>query len=322
MVYMLFDNPTDKQNMAFLNGFETVEIRQIYPSKKCDSIRKLIVTCNKCIKQTTEKDTIICWYDFMGVLCWWICRIQRKKRRIVILNILLKDKATVKNKVAKVLYRAPLKAINVQATVTAEKYGAHLNQMLGIHKKYILLHDIYHESYKIDYNGQIIPNSVFCGGRNGRNWDFLFRIACEMPTIVFRCVMPKELFDQHKSAIPDNVTVWSDIPEKEFLKLMCESQLVVMPLDTEAPAGLIVFYQAAANEKMVITSDTVVMREYFAQERGVLCKDAIEDWKNKIEYYLQTEEKAKKSARAFRLFLEQECSEERYAETLWKMISK
>lgn len=26
MVYMLFDNPADKQNMAFLNGYETAKI--------------------------------------------------------------------------------------------------------------------------------------------------------------------------------------------------------------------------------------------------------------------------------------------------------
>ena len=32
-IYMLFDNPADKQNMTFLNGFETVKIRQVYPSQ-------------------------------------------------------------------------------------------------------------------------------------------------------------------------------------------------------------------------------------------------------------------------------------------------
>ena len=43
---------------------------------------------------------------------------------------------------------------------------------------------------------------------------------------------------------------------------MCQSSLVVMPLDTEAPAGLIAFFQAAANGRMSITSDTVTTREY------------------------------------------------------------
>lgn len=37
------------------------------------------------------------------------------------------------------------------------------------------------------------------------------------------------------------MVVKSDIPEREFLEFMCQSQLVVTPLDTEAPAGLIAF---------------------------------------------------------------------------------
>ena len=42
-----------------------------------------------------------------------------------------------------------------------------------------------------------------------------------------------------------------------------------MPLDTEAPAGLIALFQAATYGKMVITTDTVTTREYFSGDRGV-----------------------------------------------------
>lgn len=102
---------------------------------------------------------------------------------------------------------------------------------------------------------------------------------------------------------------------------MCQSQLVVTPLDTEAPAGLIAFYQAAANGKMAITLDTVTTQEYFADGRGALCGRNIEDWKNKIQYYLQNREEADVSVAKFKSFLESECSEERYAKTLWRMLA-
>lgn len=65
--------------------------------------------------------------------------------------------------------------------------------------------------------------------------------------------------------------VLTDVPEKKFLEFMCESELVVMPLDTEALAGLIAFYQATANGKMSITSNTVSTQEYFTDGRGALC---------------------------------------------------
>ena len=131
MVYMLFDNPADKQNMAFLNSYETAKIRQVYPPQKCNSTKEMLAACKDMIKQSAEGDTIICWYDFMAVLCWWLCKVQFKNRKIIALNILLKDKATTKNKAAKLLYKPVLKSKKVQATVTSKKYGEHLNEMLG-----------------------------------------------------------------------------------------------------------------------------------------------------------------------------------------------
>ena len=175
MVYMLFDNPADKQNMTFLNGNETAKIRQVYPSKKCNSTKEMLAACKDIIKKSADGDTIICWYDFMAVLCWWLCKVQFKNRKIIALNILLKDKATTKNKVAKLLYKPVLKSKKVQATVTSKKYGEHLNEMLRIHKRYTLLHDTYHGGYSIEYEGEVVPNSVFCGGRNGRDWEFLIK---------------------------------------------------------------------------------------------------------------------------------------------------
>ena len=317
---MLFDNPKDKNNMKFLYNYETADIQQVYPPYKCNTVKDMLNVCNDMIKQSTRDDTIICWYDFMAVLCWWLCKLKLEKRKVVALNILLKDKDTFKNKVAKFLYRSMLKSNNVQATVTSQKYGEHLNKMLKINKKYTLLHDIYHGNYNIGYSGITIPNTVFCGGRNGRDWNFLIKIAKSMPEVVFNCVMPKNIYKQYENQFSTNMKVLSDIPEKRFLEFMCESQLVVMPLDTEAPAGLIAFYQASANGKIAITSDTVSTQEYFTEGRGALCGRNIEDWKNTIQHCLKHREEADVSAAKFKSFVERECSEEKYAKILWEIV--
>lgn len=55
---------------------------------------------------------------------------------------------------------------------------------------------------------------------------------------------------------------------------------------------------------MAITSDTVTTQEYFADGRGALCGRNIEDWKNKIQYYLQNREEADVSVAKFKSFLE------------------
>ncbi len=111
-IYMLFDNTADKQILTFLNGYETAGIRQVYPLKKCDSIKKMLAACKDMIKNSTDGDTIICWYDFMAILCWWLCKFKLENRKIVALNILLKDKATVKKQVSKAF---------IQASVEIEK---------------------------------------------------------------------------------------------------------------------------------------------------------------------------------------------------------
>lgn len=320
MIYMLFDNPEDKNNMKFLYNYETADIQQVYPPYKCNSVKDMLNVCNDMIKQSTHDDTIICWYDFMAVLCWWLCKLKLKKRKVVALNILLKDKDTLKNKLAKFLYRKMLKSNNVQATVTSKNYGEHLNQILKINKKYTLLHDIYHGNYNIGYSGITIPNTVFCGGRNGRDWNFLIKIAKSMPEVVFNCVMPKNIYKQYENQFSTNMKVLSDVPEKRFLEFMCESQLVVMPLDTEAPAGLIAFYQATANGKMSITSDTVSTQEYFTDGRGALCINDIDDWKNNIQYYLEHNEVCDMKVERLKNFLENDCSEEKYAKTLWEIV--
>lgn len=320
MIYMLFDNPEDKNNMKFLYNYETADIQQVYPPYKCNTVKDMLNVCNDMIKQSSRGDTIICWYDFMAVLCWWLCKFKLKKRKVIALNILLKDKDTFKNKVAKFLYRSMLKSNNVQATVTSKNYGKHLNKMLKINKKYTLLHDIYHGNYNISYSGITIPNTVFCGGRNGRDWNFLIKIAKSMPEVVFNCVMPKNIYKQYENQFSTNMKVLSDIPEKRFLEFMCESQLVVMPLDTEAPAGLIAFYQATANGKMSITSDTVSTQEYFTDRRGALCVNDIDDWKNNIQYYLEHNEVCDMKVERLKHFLENDCSEEKYAKTLWEIV--
>ena len=80
--------------------------------------------------------------------------------------------------------------------------------------------------------------------------------------------MPSALKEQFLDVMGDNVCVKTDILESEFMEFLCESQLIAMPLDTEAPAGLTVYFQAAANNKMIITSDTVTTEGYLSNGCG------------------------------------------------------
>lgn len=322
MIYFIFDNPADKQKMEFLKDYDTSSFERIFPEKQCKSIKSMLDVCINCIKKSSSGDTVIFWYDFMGIIFWWLCKIFNRKRQIVILNILLKNKKSMKNKVARILYKTALKSKNIKATVTSKEYGVYVNNFLGIKKQYIVLHDIYHERYNIKYGGKVQNNSVFCGGRNGRNWELLKNLANEMMDIQFNIVVPKDMYEQYKNDFGANVNIKTEITETEYLQLMCQSELVIMPLNTEAPAGLIAIFQAVANGKMTIVSDTVTTQEYFKNNTEALCKNRIDDWKIQIRYWVENPQEAIKCAEKSRKFLEENCTEKDYAKTLLTVVSE
>ena len=36
---------------------------------------QMLSVCSTTVKRTKSGDTIVCWYDFMGVLCWWLSKL-------------------------------------------------------------------------------------------------------------------------------------------------------------------------------------------------------------------------------------------------------
>lgn len=322
MIYVLYDKPKKLEDMSFLTAAFEKEYKEIYPEWRCTSIKQMLSVCSTTVKRTKAGDTIVCWYDFMGVLCWWLSKLNNKKIKVIAINILLKDKNTAKNKVAKYLYKKALCSNTFSATVTTVEYGHYINEILNIKADFTLLHDVYHKNYMFNKSVETKLNTVFCGGRNGRDWKLLFNIAKKLPTVTFNCVMPSVLEEQFSDDIGDNVCVKTDIPENKFIEFLSESQIIAMPLDTEAPAGLTVYFQAAANDKMIITSDTVTTEGYLSDGRGVLCKDTVDDWVFNIQYYLVHTCETDACAKKFKSFLEIECSEKKYADTLWGMIAE
>ena len=101
---------------------------------------------------------------------------------------------------------------------------------------------------------------------------------------------------------------------------MCESALVCLPLNTEAPAGLLVFFHAAANKRMVITTDTVTTREYIGKDRGVALKNNVDEWVQSIRHYLQDQYTRELYANNMLEFLKKECTEKKYVNGIEKMI--
>ncbi len=276
----------------------------------------------KVIWRSKKNDTIVGWHYLQAVLAWWMCRLTFRKRRFVCLNVLLKVEKSPKNWLHRYICKKALQADNFKATVTSVPYGKWLNSQLGIDVEYTLLHDVYHDYY---YTPQFEEgksrNIVFSGGSSGRDWELMLDIVKATPEVKFYMIMPghqyRPFMKKHNGDIPQNVIIDHDLPIKHFMHRLCQSTLVVLPLSINAPAGLTVMYQAAANRRMVITSDAEAMKEYFMPYQ--LCGKDPAQWCDKIRYYLAHEEERNKENDRFHDFITTQCTEQNYAKTVAKL---
>ena len=316
--FLLFDNNgNDKQ---FISNKLRIPLSIIFSPETKKKIFGWIQGVLVVISKSKKNDTIICWFDFQAVLCWWICHLTFMHRKIVCINILLKDKSSLRNKIVSYLYKKSLLSSCFSASVTSVKYGEWLNKKLELDAKYTLIHDVYHDAYRFEQAVDVIPNSVFCGGNNGRDWRFLIEVARKMPDIRFNIVMPHDVYLKYHSVFTKNMNVRYDIPYNEFMKELCSSSIVCLPLDTQAPAGLIVMFQAAANLKPLITTKTVTTMEYINKERGIIISNELDVWVNSIKSCLENIGNSNKRALNFRDYLYCNCSEEIFVNGIKRML--
>lgn len=312
MIHILLDN--NNNHFPKLNDTE-VHLSPTHHNKYMSWIKG---ACSV-IKKSRKDDTIVCWLDIQAVLCYWLCTLTFRDRNIIAINLLLKDKTTVFNRMAKFLYRHALKSQHFKATVTSKGYGVCVNRSLGIDKPYTVLRDLFPDEYR-KWEKSYAGEGVFCGGNNSRDWDFILKLADMMRDVTFRLVMPRHLYLEAQSRLPKNVIAKHSLTENEFLQEMSRSAVVCLPLTTEAPAGLIVLYQATALGKTIVTTDTVTTREYVNDNSGITLENDVNKWEREIRHILSNPDVAHKKADTMYRFLIDNCSESQYTQTIKSIL--
>jgi glycosyltransferase involved in cell wall biosynthesis len=108
----------------------------------------------------------------------------------------------------------------------------------------------------------ITENSfVFTGGEAKRDWETLFKSCRMLPVIKFVCIARKKYFNMFLE-IPQNVELLFDTDSETFYDYMRNSSIVVIPLKSLSPAGLIVLLDAAIMNKPVIITKTPSTENY------------------------------------------------------------
>lgn len=322
MNYITFDNCHDNNGyIAEALRKEGVSIEEIYSPGSSYKWISWLKGAVMAIQRSSSGDTCVFWYDFQGVIALWMCKLFFLKRRIIILNLLLKYKPTLKNRLASCFYKSALLSDYVTTTVTSLAYGEALNRQLKITKRHELLHDIYPTVNEKESGSKASENMVFCGGSNGRDWELMMEIGQSMADVQFTLVMPASVYEYYlKRTLPGNIHILKNVSLPEFNRLLQESSIVVLPLNTNAPAGLIVVLQAASQQKLVITTSTPVTKEYIDQDSGVLCENIAEQYIKEIRFHLQHPDIAMTKGRVLHDKLKSMCSQETYIKKLCHII--
>lgn len=277
------------------------------------------------IMRTSKKgDIILTVYDFQGVLCYWIGLMTFRRRKTLGINILLKQKKSIRNKIASFMYKRALKSGWFFTTATTDHYGKWIAKHLNLSNTIPILRDVMYDSYMADANtiGSTDEGYVFSGGRNSRDWNLLINIAKMLPDILFKISAPskvKESFDSDKDLLK-NIEWHCDISYDEFNKLLSRASIVALPLDTEAPAGLIVIFQSAAFNKPLIVSKTISTQDYIPTNCGFILDKDISLWRKAIYTLIQNKALSADMANNLHNYIVGNCNEQKYVATIERLL--
>jgi glycosyltransferase involved in cell wall biosynthesis len=211
--------------------------------------------------QSNKDEIIVCWLDVVGLYVFIFSKILFTKRKIVVINIMFNQADNYITKIKYILFKWMLNNKNTFPTVTSRVLQKHYKNIFkSEHKSYDLVHDCYGSLERFKRSYKKGDGYVFCGGTNGRDWNLLVKVAKSLPSINFVIVGPQK--DTLSKGYPENIKYYYNITFQKFQDLMSNSSLCILPLNTQAPAGLIVLYTAGLMSKPVITSNNITMSEY------------------------------------------------------------
>ena len=319
-IFLLFDK---KEKNSFLYTGLKAHYSNVFEidNPKDSNIKTWMKGALQLLRMSDKNDILICWFDFQAVLCYWFSLLLFQKRNIIALNIMLKDKPTIKNKCVSYLYKKALTNKRFKATFATKEYANLCCGKLKIDIDKPILRDVYIPSIQAKKQ-QDNKRSVFVGGRNARDWKTAFAVAEKMQDVSFTFVLPPDEYDKYISKNYANVQFHKSVTLNEFISLQKESSITYLPLNTEIPAGLIVLYQSAQIHQMVVTSDTCTTRGYITNgfSGALVPLFSVDEAIKTIDYYLANIDKRNFCCDNLLSFLELECNQNKYIETIIELI--
>lgn len=213
--------------------------------------------------------------------------LDRKKHKIIALNLLCHSKSTpsLGQKLRDLFYKTAFYNTNLYATCNEEhnkdEYIKKFN-IIGDERLIILEDAIIPEKLSKIYPSD---NYIFSGGASARDWNTLIKCAKKTPNQQYH-ICARET-DWPSGSKLENIKVNFNIPKEKFNEDMLHSKIVLLALNSDVTAGLLVLFNAINQGKIVICTDTMTTRKFIpvSLHNKLLCQmfDS-DDMKEKIQW--------------------------------------
>ena len=278
------------------------EVHKIQSSRKASEYRRYgklgwflvqilqIKLAYNAMKKSDKNDILITESYPTGRHCAVLSTLFRQERKILALNCLQSNRSKImkivdrvidylawKNKkfVTSVNVESSIEELSIPEYVKKERKIYVIPDTYIVEDKRIILKEQEHTVKK--YDGMM-------GGYANRDFSLFFELAKKNSSFNFACIVGST-FKKNEYYIPDNVELFRDVSETEFIKIMNMSKTVLIPLLDETVAGLVVLKQAISYRIPFIVSDIPAVINYIPKEVRdyVLTKlHNIDDFNNKF----------------------------------------
>lgn len=296
--------------------------------RKFTLVIKRSIACAEASLRMKNNDLVVVWLDSMGVILYVFSRILRKSPKILVLNLMIPSATGFLGKLRLRIYRILLAANNVAATVNNEEliftYQQRLN--LQLEGKVSVLTDSlpgFAHLAATNHHKKSDRSRVFFGGASGRDFSLARNIAEEMSDLDFIFIVRSgAVFGKGK--LPENVELLENVSEDFFYECMATCDIVIIPIESDSPAGILTILMSGAARKPVLCTSTPSTRPYLRHEdTGMLIEtNRSADWMLLIRNLINDSQQAK--TMGTRLYEEVRTlySEEAYLENLDLIIAK
>ena len=192
--------------------------------------------------------------------------IDKKQHKIVALNLLCHsfNKPTMAQKIRDWFYRMAFKNPNLYSTCNEETNRLDYIKRFDVKndERIIILEDAI-SMENIEEN-DVAGEGIFAGGASARDWETLLR--CAENTSEFKYQICAREADWPTKVKLSNVNVAFNLPKNEFDRLLINSKMVVLPVNSDVTAGLLVLFEAVKNNKLIVCTDTKSIRKFIPEK--------------------------------------------------------